>query len=399
MRLARVLPAAVFVLTSACGAPATGRALASSGTAVQAGEDVSRERPLSLFGGRWGIVEVEVGGQVRRLVVDTGANRTLIDVGFARSMDLAVSGCATIPGALVGDLCHVSVPGLKVAGRTVDLKGAFAADMAHSELGETLEVIGLLGGDVLSRFVLVFDYPHARWALVEPNRWTPPQAEPIPIEVEGGAVTVPVVVAGHASRFVLDTGNAGRSIVLDVPGQESLAPPGAPLFPGGVRSGAGGSADGTMCRASLQVGSFTQRDAPLVVASKITRGTMMARTAGILGVGFLRYFRVTVDYPRKRLFLEQELPFEAGEASDVTYGVIARPARGALVVQSVAPGSPAAAAGLKVGDAIAGINGVSVGKNAPVLWPLVTAPSAGQSAELALADGRRVTLRPVAIPP
>jgi hypothetical protein len=330
----------------------------------------SREQAVALFNGRWAIVEASLPARPLRLLVDTGANQTLIDLGIARTLG-PVSGCAEVPGALLGALCHVDLGELSVADRTVKLGSVYAADMARSELGESLEVDGLLGGDALSRFVLVLDYPHSRWALVPPEHFVPPQVPAIPIELVNGAVWLNVAVGGRTGRFLLDTGNGGRTIVLDVPDQEALVPAGGMLMPGVIRSGAGGSADATACRAPLELGPVHVLEAPLFVATKQSRqGPVMGRAQGILGVGFLRYFRVTLDYPGRKLYLEQQQPFPMA-SNDATYGVIARPQGGALRVQSVGARGAADAAGIQVGDRILELNGVPVSSNAPVLWPLL----------------------------
>jgi hypothetical protein len=366
------------------------------------GSPAGREQAVALFNGRWAIVEASRSSQPLRLLVDTGANQTLIDLGLARTLG-PVTACTEVPGALLGALCHVDLGDLTVADRTVKLGSVYAADMARSELGESLEVDGLLGGDALSRFVLVLDYPHSRWALVAPEHFAPPPAAPIPIELVNGAVWLNVTVAGRAGRFLLDTGNGGRTIVLDLPDQEALVPADGMLMPGVIRSGAGGSADATACRAPLEVGAVHISEAPLFVATKQSRqGPVMARAQGILGVGFLRYFRVTVDYPGRKLYLEQQQPFPMA-SNDATYGVIARPQGGALRVQSVGARGAADAAGIQVGDRIVELNGVPVSSNAPVLWPLLQPSGPDEQLRVTFegANGggpRTVTLKATPIP-
>jgi len=360
-----------------------------------------RDVPLSLFLGRWGIVDVRVGDAPARFVVDTGANRTLVDRTLAAARGWPITECRSIPGAMIGELCKVHIPSIELFGRTLPGVETFASDFARSELGESLEADGLLGGDYLSQFVLVIDYPRARWSLVDPERFTPPAVPAIPVVLKSGGVFVPVQVAGSAASFFLDTGNGGRTIVLDVPAQASLAPAKSRdfLLSGAIRSGAGGSADATPCRGELRIGDVVVPDAQLFVASA-REGTVMGKMQGILGVGLLRYFRMTLDYPRARLYLEQALPFPKAE-DDATYGVVARARDGRLEIASVDRSGPAARAGLRQGDVITSIDGVRVDRNAAVLWPELTprSPSATTTLEVARAsEVRTVTLRAVAVP-
>jgi membrane-associated protease RseP (regulator of RpoE activity) len=89
-------------------------------------------------------------------------------------------------------------------------------------------------------------------------------------------------------------------------------------------------------------------------------GTLRARGYdGLLGAEFLRRFRVTFDYPRKRLILRPRVPAPPNLDFDMSGMFIV--AEGAdlrdLVVADVAPGSAAAVAGIVVGDHLVSIDG------------------------------------------
>jgi len=84
VRRTRLTLVACWLVSAWSCAPAPIRpstpALVASKTALAASPN---ETPLSLFVGRWGVVDAAVGGQHTRFVIDTGANHTLVDSKIA----------------------------------------------------------------------------------------------------------------------------------------------------------------------------------------------------------------------------------------------------------------------------------------------------------------------------
>ncbi|MHB1843296.1 MAG: aspartyl protease family protein [Deltaproteobacteria bacterium] len=346
------------------------------------------DQSLSLFQNTWPIVEASVGDEPLRLLIDSGTNHTLIDVGKARLKGWRLSKCQTVAGSMLGEICRVDLPPITISTRHLPAMPGLAADMVHSELGEALEVDGLLGSDLLSQSVLTLDFPHARWSLMEPNRFHPPAGvEPIPIEIDDFVVSVPVLVDGHATRFILDTGNSGPPILLHVPGQEQIASPKGRRTPNGIRSGAGGSADSVSGRARFQIGATQWQGVSVLVAEHPSNaGSVMAHRQGILGLQFLRCFRLTIDYPRQQLFLEQELPLAT--APPPTFGLIARPHGGRLIVDALTRTGAAERAGLRVGDEIVAVEDVKVSRlNLAVIARALRPVAPGEAMRLTIQSG------------
>src|SRR5437879_5364421 len=84
--------------------------------ATSAFADVS-ERPLSLFHDSWPVIEASVEGAPVRLLVDTGTNHTLIDVGLARRRGWRLSDCRKIAGSMLGEICRVDLPPIDLDGK------------------------------------------------------------------------------------------------------------------------------------------------------------------------------------------------------------------------------------------------------------------------------------------
>ena len=75
-----------------------------------------------------------------------------------------------------------------------------------------------------------------------------------------------------------------------------------------------------------------------------------------IGLGILRQFNLTFDYPRQRLILEPNHFFGQRDVFNRTGLRLQRDAAG-WAITNIYPGSPAAQAGLKAGDHILTING------------------------------------------
>ncbi|HET7340575.1 MAG TPA: aspartyl protease family protein [Methylomirabilota bacterium] len=115
------------------------------------------------YGGGPLVVDASINGVPLRLVVDTGAERTLISpAALARAgLDPSVGPAVHIRG-VTGDATAtlVSVPRLDVAGAQV---GPLAV-IAHALQGESVD--GLLGRDVLDGFTVTVDAAQSRATLV-----------------------------------------------------------------------------------------------------------------------------------------------------------------------------------------------------------------------------------------
>lgn len=79
---------------------------------------------------------------------------------------------------------------------------------------------------------------------------------------------------------------------------------------------------------------------------------------GTVGYGFLKNFNITIDYDRRRVWLEN-FTGKAGNDPEGSCGIIAAysPRNRKVMIVRVAPESPAAAAGVKVGEFVLSISG------------------------------------------
>jgi hypothetical protein len=112
-------------------------------------------------------------------------------------------------------------------------------------------------------------------------------------------------------------------------------------------------------------GSVRQLGVDVVVMRTELSGALSSVTGlpmhGLLGSGFLQRYRVVIDYPDRILWLSPRSARIAGRPYEYSHvGLQLERWDAALRVVAVAEGSPAARAGIQVGDEVVSVNGLSV---------------------------------------
>lgn len=318
-------------------------------------------------------VQVTVNGSAPQwFILDTGcaggsviAKECADHLGLGRSHE-ARDHLGAGAGVVVGVATTPDVR-LSVAGDTLRASALRVFTLAHVAPYEGRRVDGLLGDDFMRRHVVEIDYAHRGLRLLDPDRYRPdPRATVVPITfddglvVTSGAITTPDGVSLDC-RLVVDTGVRATVIPFHPFVIERRLLASQPhVLTGTVGGGAGGETVGDIGRlARLRIGDMSF-DRPTAIFSRDTVGVFASRDLdGIIGGELLRRCKVTFDYPHSRLILE---PY-AGGSPEFEYDMsgLFLVARGEgfreLVIQSVAPGTPAAEAGLERGDQIVGIDG------------------------------------------
>lgn len=120
----------------------------------------------------------------------------------------------------------------------------------------------------------------------------------------GAAVLVPVRINGKGPyNLVLDTGATFTCLDQELARELNLRP-----RAGVSATGVGARSAGTVQLVgvkSLQVGTATASDVTACVLDLKHTRQMGLKTDGLLGLNFLRAFRVTIDFRRKVLSLEK----------------------------------------------------------------------------------------------
>jgi aspartyl protease/PDZ domain-containing protein len=299
-----------------------------------------------------------------------GPYRFIYDTGGANIVDPAVAkeigavGSGSIQGGGVGatteSVSFANVDSLKI-GDAVLRKQLFG--VAPTRMGFGLSagqpVDGLIGFEVLSRFITTFDYANRRVILRMPQAGVSTAgASIVPFVLYGRQPQFACAINGIAAQCAVDTG-ARNSVSLFAPFSASH-PQVVPKTLSGIGVngfGFGGAALGRLGRLpSLRIGSYTL---PNVVADYTaqTKGAFAAPfMAANIGGGIWKRFTLTLDYGKHIMVLVPNASFGEPDAYERA-GLFLLNRGGKYVVLDARAGTPSAEAGIAKGDTIDSIDG------------------------------------------
>ncbi len=353
--------------------------------------------PISfdLYAGTRIYIPATVNGTATEVLLDSGAEMTVLDKTFAESLGLEFEGeVAAVGTGGVGEArfargVTLDLGGIRFVDRTVAVIDLAAIGQA---LGRPLPVI--LGKDAFNALVVDIDFPARRLTFHELQGYVPPEGATELALVSSGAIrAVPVSIEGRPPvLFDFDTGNGGALILYPAyAGAESLLD-GRPATT--VMSGAVGGVreSGLATVRSLEIGGFEVRDIPTVFPPAGPSAVDADRTAGNIGMGILGRFRLVTDFASNRLWLSASPEALAAPFPKDRLGLGIRLDPGVIVVTRVSTGSPAEAAGLTADARIIAVDGRPAAEmDAGALRAMLTSP-AGREVVLTLEDGATVTL-------
>ena len=311
---------------------------------------------------------------------DTGAEDT-VSPTTATALGMTVAGATPVGG--VGTA--VESAGY-ATGVTLTLGSLVLRDQTvhilpvldRSSVGFTVD--GVIGAELSHRVVARFDYEARTITFVAPDRFVAAgSGTPVRFELYDAIPIVNGIFDGIATRFVVDTGNGGE---LDLTAPFVSSHGLIARFPAGIHTGNSGGTGGGyrfyVARASgVRLGPVDVRD--LVVRMSEQRSGALAASdfGGDVGSGLLRRFAVTFDYGHRIMYLKPNRRPVLDAASYDRSGLTLNARADGLAVVSIVPGSPAAVAGLRMGDVLTAENGkaISSGDLAYVRQRFVTEPA------------------------
>lgn len=221
-----------------------------------------------------------------------------------------------------------------------------------------LEVSGVMGYELLRRFVAQVDYGQRRLTLIRPEGWRyTGKGVSLPFTFNGHHPRVKGELDGMAGLFDIDTGS-GATLDVYAPFAKlhDLKGKAAKVVTTVTGHGAGGVVTGDVIRAhELRLGGAVQKN-PIVALSSTQSGAFADETAaGNVGQGFLSRFDLTIDYRSQMIHLEPNANQDKPDHWSMTGLRIDVADRG--LVEQVLAGSPASEAGLLAGDRLLAIDG------------------------------------------
>jgi predicted aspartyl protease len=259
------------------------------------------------------VVKAKVnGGEEYRFLIDTGATQNVMDQAVAASLGPVTKSDLTLTtGAGFVHMGYIELNSVELGG--LKLKNV---PMAVNDMPAFVQIhprpAGILGANVLRRFLVTIDYDERRVIF----------ADPASVKVPSGATVVEAQPAFGAAglsveaklddrlklTFLVDTGAAFNSVpenliktVLTVP-----------LLTVGNVQGVEGSkiTIGSVQLKTVTLGEITVNEpifsvAPAVANQKLAPGLFSGSALGIMGNPFWSQFRLTIDYRNGRLILQK----------------------------------------------------------------------------------------------
>lgn len=224
----------------------------------------------------------------------------------------------------------------------------------------------LVGLEILQRFVVRFDFDRMRMTLTRPEAFHDAGRGVVtPFHFQDNQPEVKGAIDGIAGLFAIDTGDSG-SLLLIAPfaRRYGLVDRYHADIPYNGRSV--GVTHGVWARTRAHTVILDGADGrPAVeVHDPVTRISLQTvgfdanrNVSGNIGLGVLKQFNLTFDYPRQRLILEKNHFYGQPDIFNRT-GLSLKRDSATWAIRIVYPDSPAEAAGLKPGDKIESIDGL-----------------------------------------
>jgi predicted aspartyl protease len=346
-----------------------------------------RVQDFAFVHGRQILFPIVVNGQPAEAWLDSGAGATVLDAAFAQKLGLASAGGVQahgVTGAVGG--ARRAVVDLNVGDVAMPSRRVVVMDLSVVARAVQRPVEVLLGRDMFDLAVVDIDFQARRIGFLPRATFTPPPGASISLRPSADLRSFPIVVAGVPTEAILDLGNAG-ALLLDAAFVERHG-----LLSGRKRStelgiGADGPHEHTLVGLDkIEVGGLTFNGVPTVASPGLS-----SSVPANVGLQILSRFRLTIDFAGDRLWMAPDagaatLPFRRNRT-----GLSLTPSKpGALVVDHVAAGSPAALGGWKAGDLIVALDGAAIPADYAAgeasQW-IYGAP--GRTVTLTLNDGRQ----------
>ena len=296
-----------------------------------------------------------------RFILDTGGEN-VVDPAVAK--EIGAEGQGNVQAGGVGanteSASFANVDTMQIGDATV--KNQLFA-VAPTRLGFGMAggqpVDGLIGFEVLARFITTFNYGANRVVLAMPSATAmPANANVLPFVFNGRQPRFACVIDGIATQCLLDTG-AHNSISLMAPfiAAHPQVVPSATSAVGVNGFGFGGPALGRVGRLrTLSFGAFTIPDVIGDFTAQAKGALAQPFVAANVGGGIWKRFTLTLDYYNRNMALIPNASLNKRDSYERA-GVFLLNRGGKYVVFDVRPGTPAQHAGIVRGDAIDSIDG------------------------------------------
>ena len=312
------------------------------------------------------VIPIEINNVMTKFILDTGMpamGGLITNYQKASTLNLNYVGEAQIGGAGGGFSKAKVAGGINFKIGNLEFSNQTFIVMPETQNLSYFETDGVIGNEILTRFIVDINYDNQTITLTEPANYTPPRdAEEIKIPFESNypfakcsatlesGITIPL-------DMVLDLG-ASHNLSLVLGSQEKIVLPANDIK---VSTGRGINSEvfGYMGRIkNFKIGSYSF-DNPLVSFNE--NKLMPFEKEGNLGSGILRRFNITFDYKNKRIFIRPNKSFNDPFEFNMAGIQYSKSQDGIIKIDRVIPNSPGSEAGLEADDILVKINNISTG--------------------------------------
>ena len=304
------------------------------------------------------LVEVRIDRAPAVFVLDTGAERSLLDREFAQRLGLRPVGLANIQKPYSSDQTEVVLV-TNVDIQSVHIKDIkmLTNDLAASSAALGVHIDGVLGNDILGKFAVALDYSAGSVTFGPISAIH--HGVPIKLRRIGDQYFANLKSGGVPLTFLLDTGTNFSSLSQ---GGWSRLNQDKRLLPAidGVRSSGTSATSKLVCIPQMLIGRASYENLPMRVQPPTAGILSNPDISGLLGSDFLMRFLVLLDFANNSLYLSPDPNFKADQDRFSTIGIqFAKDSTGFFTVMAVWSPTPASEANFSVGDQILSANGLS----------------------------------------
>lgn len=326
------------------------------------GSQDSATVPFTIADGRI-VIEVSIAGHPPLpFLLDTGGQNYLTPeaaklVGVEGSGNIALSG----GGAEQENVGYAKIGEMRIGPLELRNQLFIIGKLPPfvQDRGKEPPIAGLVGYELLRRYPATFNYQKKTLTFFRPGAMVkaPPGAQLMKLYFEGHNPFIVASLDGVPGYFGIDTGD--RSVItLFRPFYDAhrfpIVQPPLEKRQGGI----GGQEQALLTRVgSVSFGPWSL-DHPLVNLNFAAQGAFSSEyDAGNIGYETLRNLIFTLDYEHRRVLLEKSTEFGKSTPYNRSGMTLHRNAAGRIEVETMNANTPAAVAGLKVGDVILSMNG------------------------------------------
>ena len=328
------------------------------------------------------VLKVEIAGETIAAVLDTGASHSVIDSSLAKQLGIAAAKSVALNGF------SKQVPAQQSVGTQITVAGSeYSTSLIIVDMTATgLEQKMILGRDFLDSHVLTFDFASSRFRILDSAEAQELPSEPISlISYTRRILRIPVRINGHEVLADLDLGNQS-ALLISVSAAAQLVPE-LPRSTWVTLDVSGLLTTGTVVVPVFSVAGTDLRSVPALVM------TLPDNASANVGLPVFRRFAMTLDLGKSRLWLTPDAaaidrPFERNRL-----GAALEPQEEGLKIVHLALNSPAAAAGLAVGDIIVEVDGRRVTRETRSELSRFGRGAAGESHRILTKAGRSLVLQ------